>query len=378
LDAASARLETTRQELAAAEIKDTQMATKLQQARADLAAAVAAVVAGQARLDAQQAKAGQVVRDQYQQQTNLLPVALLVDPNSTEDLQTRLQWSTTLFDSAQAEIDRLTALQRQLNAARARQSELEATVAAARREAAANLKIKKGLQARAAAEEETVAQLVRQREASEDAAAADVAQDKARYSELIKERASVERRIDARIAKAAAERRAAERAAAARKRAAERKANARRSHSTAKSSGHTRGSSMSSAGHGFSYPVPARVTSAFGMRFHPVLRYWKLHDGTDLGAGCGTPIRAPRSGRVAERYYNAGYGNRLMIDHGYIGGRYVTTGYNHASRYIVRVGQRVHKGQVIGYVGSTGFSTGCHLHLMVWLNGRLRNPMTWF
>ncbi|HJY45695.1 MAG TPA: M23 family metallopeptidase, partial [Propionibacteriaceae bacterium] len=342
----------------------------------DLAAAVAAVVAGQVRLDAQQAKAGQVVRDQYQQQTNLLPIALVVDPNSTEDLQTRLQWSTTLFDSAQAEIDRLTALQRQLNAARARKSELEATVAAARREAAANLKIKKGLQARAAAEEETVAQLVRQRKASEDAAAADVAQDKARYSELIKERASVERRIAARIAKAAAKRKAAERAAE-RKRAAE----ARRSHSTSKHtqrSRQTRRSTMSSAGHGFSYPVPARVTSAFGMRFHPVLRYWKLHDGTDLGAGCGTPIRAPRAGRVAERYYNAGYGKRLMIDHGYVRGRYVTTGYNHASRYIVRVGQRVQKGQVIGYVGSTGFSTGCHLHLMVWLNGRLRNPMTWF
>ena len=381
LDAANARLETTRQELAAAQVKDTQMATKLQQARADLAAAVAAVVAGQARLDAQQAKAGQVIRDQYQQQTNLLPVALLVDPNSTEDLQTRLQWSTTLFDSAQAEIDRLTALQRQLNAARARQSELEATVAAARREAAANLKIKKGLQARAAAEEETVAQLVRQRKASEDAAAADVAQDKARYSELIKERASVERRIGARIAKAASERRAAERAAAARKRAADRKADARRSNSSSKHtqrSRQTRRSTMSSAGHGFSYPVPARVTSAFGMRFHPVLRYWKLHDGTDLGAGCGTPIRAPRAGRVAERYYNAGYGKRLMIDHGRIAGKYVTTGYNHASRYIVRVGQRVHKGQVVGYVGSTGFSTGCHLHLMVWLNGRLRNPMTWF
>ena len=86
LDAANARLETTRQELAAAQAKDTQMATKLQQARADLAAAVAAVVAGQARLDAQQAKAGQVIRDQYQQQTNLLPVALLVDPNSTEGI----------------------------------------------------------------------------------------------------------------------------------------------------------------------------------------------------------------------------------------------------------------------------------------------------
>jgi murein DD-endopeptidase MepM/ murein hydrolase activator NlpD len=374
LDVATARLTTTRQELRVAQTKDAQMAAKLQQARADLAVAVAAVVAGQARLEAQQAKAGQVVRDQYQKQTNLLPIALLVDPDSTEDLQTRLQWSTTLFDTAQAEIDRLTFLQRQLNAARARQAEQEAKVAAARSEAAANLKIKKGLEARAAAQEATVARLLGQRKTAEDAAATDVAQDKARYSELVKERASVERRIAARIAKAAAER----------KRAAERKA-AQRSRSTAKHnhrSSHprrsTHHSTMSSAGHGFSFPVAAHITSPFGMRFHPVLHYWKLHDGTDFGAGCGTPIRAPRAGRVAERYYNAGYGNRLMIDHGYLGGRYVTTGYNHASRYIVRVGQRVQRGQVIGYVGSTGFSTGCHLHLMVWLNGRLRNPMTWF
>jgi murein DD-endopeptidase MepM/ murein hydrolase activator NlpD len=376
LDAATARLTTTRQELRVAQTKDAHMATRLQQVRADLAAAVAAVADGQARLDAQQAKAGQVIRDQYQQQTNLLPVAMLVDPDSTEDFQTRLQWSTTLFDSAQAEIDRLIVLQRQLNAARARQAELEAEVAAARREAAANLKIKKGLQARAAAQEASVARLLRQWKSAEDAAATDVAQDKARYAELIKERTSVERRIAARIAKAAAERnRAAERAAAERKRTAERKAAQRSSKHSNRPSPRR---SMSSAGHGFSYPVPAHITSPFGMRFHPVLRYWKLHDGTDFGAACGTPIRAPRAGRVAERYYNAGYGNRLMIDHGYLGGRYVTTGYNHASRYIVRIGQRVQKGQVIGYVGSTGFSTGCHLHLMVWLNGRLRNPMTWF
>ncbi len=371
LDKAAARLTTTRQELRVAQTKDAHMAARLEQARADLAAAVAAVVAGQARLDAQQAKAGQVVRDQYQQQTNLLPIALLVDPDSGEDLQTRLQWSTTLFDTAQAEIDRLTLLQRQLNAARAQQAELEEKVAAARREAAANLKIKKGLEARAEAQEATVARLLRQRKTAEDAAATDVAHDKARYSELIKERASVERRIAARIAKAAAERKAAERAA-------ERKASQRSGSAAKQRSRQPQRSTMSSASHGFSFPVPARITSAFGMRFHPVLRYWKLHDGTDFGAACGTPIRAPRAGRVAERYYNVGYGKRLMIDHGYLGGRYVTTGYNHASRYTVRVGQRVHKGQVIGYVGSTGFSTGCHLHLMVWLNGRLRNPMTWF
>ena len=380
LDAATARLTTTRQELRVAQTKDAHMATRLQQARADLAAAVAAVVAGQARLDAQQAKAGQVVRDQYQQQTNLLPIALLVDPDSSEDLQTRLQWSTTLFDSAQAEIDRLTVLQRQLNAARARQAELEAKVAAARREAAANLKIKKGLEARAEAQEATVARLLRQRKTAEDAAATDVAQDKARYSELIKERhrwSGASPRGLPRQQQSASGRRN-ERPQSGSGRPSARLAAIDRRRSSNRPSSALSAHTMSSAGHGFSFPVPAHITSPFGMRFHPVLRYWKLHDGTDFGAACGTPIRAPRAGRVAERYYNAGYGNRLMIDHGYLGGRYVTTGYNHASRYIVRVGQRVQKGQVIGYVGSTGFSTGCHLHLMVWLNGRLRNPMTWF
>jgi len=326
-------------------------------------------------LDAEQTKAGQMIRDQYQQQSNLLPVAVLLDPHSTEDVQTRLQWSTTLFDSTQAQIDRLTSLQRQLDAARVRKAELKAKVAAARHEAAANLKIKKSLELRATAEKATVAQLVHQRKVAEDQAEADVAQDKAHYADLVKERASVEKRIAARIAKAAAERkRAAERAAAKRKEGAAR----RSSHATSNHTHRSSGSAASSAGHGFSFPVAARITSPFGMRFHPVLHYWKLHDGTDFGAACGTPIRAAYAGRVAERYYNAGYGNRLMIDHGYVGGRYVTTGYNHASHYIVHVGQRVREGQIIGYVGTTGFSTGCHLHLMVWIGGRLRNPMTWF
>ena len=375
LDVASAQLATTRQELSAAEVQDSRMAVRLRIARADLGVAIAAVNAGQARLDAEQTKAGQMIRDQYQQQSNLLPVAVLLDPHSTEDVQTRLQWSTTLFDSTQAQIDRLTLLQRQLDAARVRKAEPKAKVVAARHEAAANLKLKKSLELRATAEKGTVAQLVRQRKAAEDQAEADVAQDKAHYADLVKERASVEKRIAARIAKAAAERkRAAERAAAERKAGAAR----RSSHATSKHRHRSSGSTTSSAGHGFSFPVAARITSPFGMRFHPVLHYWKLHDGTDFGAACGTPIRAAYAGRVAERYYNAGYGNRLMIDHGYVGGRYVTTGYNHASHYVVHVGQRVREGQIIGYVGTTGFSTGCHLHLMVWIGGRLRNPMTWF
>ena len=125
-------------------------------------------------------------------------------------------------------------------------------------------------------------------------------------------------------------------------------------------------------------PVGGAITSPYGRRFHPVLHVWKLHDGTDFGASCGTPIRAAAAGRVTARHFSTGYGNRLMIDHGTLGGRGLVTGYNHAIRYTVGVGAVVRRGQVIGYVGSTGYSTGCHLHLMAWVNGGLTDPMRVF
>ena len=410
LASARIRLARTQSELAIARSEDLRMAAQLLQAQAELATASARVVIGQQNLAAEEAIAGDVIRDQYQQQSNLLPIAVLVDTSSPADLQTRLQWSTTMFDSTQAEIDRLTIIQRQLDAAKARKAELAAQVRADRKAAAAALRTKQTLEARAANEEANVQSLLSQQRAIEEAAADDVAEDKAQYAKLTSERASVEKRIAIRIAEAkvaAARKAAAEKAAklAARKAAAAERA--RKAQEQARERAHrgsaktrqkattknnqsstsqkkaapkksTHRTSMASASHGFSYPVSGPITSAFGMRFHPVLRYWKLHDGTDFGAGCGSPIRAPYSGRVAERYYNAGYGNRLMIDHGFRSGKYVTTGYNHASRYVVHIGQHVRKGQLIGYVGSTGFSTGCHLHLMVWLNGRVTNPMTWF
>ena len=413
LDSARAALAQTQQELAAAHAADVAMAKRLRKARADLAKAKAAVAAAQRALDAQVAMAGNMVRDQYQQQTNLLPIAVLMENSSTADLQTRLQWSTTMFDTTSATIDTLTALERKLAAKKARQAELAAEVAAERRKAADNLKLKQRLQQQAEAQEAQVSRLVDERQAVENAAAADVARDRAQYARLSQERASVEQRIAARVAqaKAAAARRAAQeqarqraQQAAAERAAARAAAAAQRARQVAKapvrrSSGSVSaprprprptytpppaprpsigGPSSSGASHGFSYPVSAPITSPYGMRFHPVLHYWKLHDGTDFGAGCGSAIRAPYAGRVAERYYNSAYGNRLMIDHGSVDGRYVTTGYNHAIRYTVSVGQHVSKGEVIGYVGTTGYSTGCHLHLMVWLDGGRTNPMTWF
>lgn len=130
--------------------------------------------------------------------------------------------------------------------------------------------------------------------------------------------------------------------------------------------------------HGFSMPVPGPVTSPFGMRVHPITGVRKLHDGTDWGAGCGTPIRAPYAGTVTTVTFTGAWGNRLILDHGMVDGRAVRTSYNHALGYTVRPGQRVAAGQVIGRVGSTGYSTGCHLHLQLWLDGGIVDPLSWF
>jgi murein DD-endopeptidase MepM/ murein hydrolase activator NlpD len=174
-------------------------------------------------------------------------------------------------------------------------------------------------------------------------------------------------------ARAEAERRAAARVAAA-ERAARKSAAIL---ATAEASGAV-GTIGPAGSNGFRRPVAGAITSPYGQRLHPVLRVWKLHDGTDFGASCGTPIRAPYAGRVTRAYYNTAYGQRLILDHGVVDGQRVQTGYNHAARYVVAPGQRVTRGETLGYVGSTGYSTGCHLHLMVWLGGRLIDPMRWF
>ncbi len=119
-----------------------------------------------------------------------------------------------------------------------------------------------------------------------------------------------------------------------------------------------------------SAPVPGPITSAFGFRRHPILGYRRMHAGLDFRASYGTPIRAATDGVVAMAGRNGGYGNFVKLNHG---GCYAT-GYGHMSRIAVRAGSRVSRGQVIGYVGSTGLSTGPHLHYELWCSGRPVNP----
>ncbi len=119
-------------------------------------------------------------------------------------------------------------------------------------------------------------------------------------------------------------------------------------------------------------PVSGPITSGFGSRRHPVLGYQRMHSGLDFGASHGTPIYAVTDGRVVYAARKGGYGNFVQINHG----GNLATGYGHMSRIAARNGQIVRRGQIIGYVGSTGLSTGPHLHYELYRAGRPINPLS--
>ncbi|MDP4152936.1 MAG: peptidoglycan DD-metalloendopeptidase family protein [Bacillota bacterium] len=126
----------------------------------------------------------------------------------------------------------------------------------------------------------------------------------------------------------------------------------------------------------FTWPAPGytTITCPFGNRIHPITGKAELHTGVDIGAPYGATVVAANGGKVIKAAYNVAYGNCIVIDHG--GGK--TTLYAHLSKFLVSNGDTVTKGQEIGKVGTTGFSTGPHLHFEIRENGSCVNPMSYF
>ena len=133
------------------------------------------------------------------------------------------------------------------------------------------------------------------------------------------------------------------------------------------------GQGVAPSGHGLlGVPIPgALVTSPFGSRMHPIFHEIRMHTGVDFGADAGTPIRAAADGVVVAAGPRGGYGNATIIDHG----RSMATLYAHQSSIVVNPGDQVRRGQVIGYVGCTGYCTGPHLHFEVRINGTPVDPL---
>ncbi|MDN5686805.1 MAG: peptidoglycan DD-metalloendopeptidase family protein [Brachybacterium sp.] len=140
------------------------------------------------------------------------------------------------------------------------------------------------------------------------------------------------------------------------------------------SGGDTSSSRSANTGGGWAYPVNARLNSNFGWRDHPIYHTRKLHAGVDFPVACGTPVGATHSGRVIAHAYNSGAGKKMILSHGIHNGKLVTSSYHHLQSYGPPVGTQVSAGDTIGQVGTSGSSTGCHLHFEIQEDGNSVDP----
>ncbi|MEP7370258.1 MAG: peptidoglycan DD-metalloendopeptidase family protein, partial [Dermatophilaceae bacterium] len=291
---------------------------------------------------------GNMARDAYQQGA-VSGLSIALEAQSPEDFTNRMVMMDTVMRVRGATL-------RGLSTMKAEGKAVQVHLVAVRKQVAA-LKVKAQAALVAATSARDLAAAAKTRldllYAAQTRYAAKVATEKASEITRIK---TMKAQSDALAAVLAARAKAA-RAKAAREQAA-REAAARAAHRPVPPS-----SSLGSSNGYLSYPVNGPTSSEFGMRFDPVMQRYQLHAGLDFAVNCGTPVHAAADGdviMVTPEYASGGYGNRLVIDHGFLRGVDLTTTYNHLSSFVV-TGGHVSRGQVVAYSGTTGFSTGCHL-----------------
>ena len=347
LSSARATLSSVRVQLEEAREEDARMQAELDKAQARLELARADVVAGQVALESQQEQVRDTVVGLYQQgEPGLLALTGYLNSETVDELTRRMEYADTLVENEATTFEDLHAAEVLLKIRAYDVQAAEEQVAQQRARSAEHLRETEALEERAeasklaavSARQEVEEQLVRRRE-TQAAAIRARKHDLAVLAKLKKEEQRIKEQI---LAAAAAD----------------------------------NGPGYVGSNDGFLLsPVAGYVTSGFGYRTHPIYGYYGLHDGTDFGAGCGTAMRASGTGTVISAYYSSVYGNRLYLNVGKVNGRNITVVYNHASSYRVGVGDRVERGETVGYVGSTGWSTGCHLHYTVLQDGDPVDPM---
>jgi murein DD-endopeptidase MepM/ murein hydrolase activator NlpD len=350
LTTAKTDLATARGKLEVAQERDAEMQAELTAAEQALAEAEAALTQGQTDREAQRERLANTVADMYSEgDPQLIAFASLMDSESTEELTRREGVRDVVIGQEARQYDQLKASEVLLEVQEQQVSAARDDVAAKRQAAAEHLTLMQQLESEKQAARDAVVSLVVERRDARGEAQEARAADIAKIKKLEKEQKALQEKLRKRALAALARERAAGRSTA---------------------TGPTAGTLM--------HPVDGYVTSPFGYREHPIYHYWGLHDGVDFGGGCGTPERAAAPGKVVASYWSDVYGNRLVIDVGVIAGRGVSIIYNHADKYLVGVGDTVSEGQVVGYEGSTGWSTGCHLHFTVMENGTAVDPMKYF
>ncbi len=341
LTGAQRRLAAAQKNLDAAARLDAQMQARLQAAEHRLALARVALDQARDRVTEQRAAIGRLAASNYANgDPALMGLSVLLNSQDPAEVTTQMNTVTSLMSRQTTLLESLKIARAQMKAEEAKVETARAAVAVQRKAAAQNLVRKQGLEQSAAEARAEVATFVK----------------RARYAEYVATRA---RRADLSQLRAA------------------KKQEARIRELILERALRQKGGYSGDTGGFLLRPVPGPVTSSYGYRRHPIYGYWGLHDGTDFSAPCGTPERAGSSGTVISKVWSDVYGNRLYLDIGRVNGKNMTLVYNHMSSYSANTGERVRRGEILGRAGSTGWSTGCHLHFTVLLNGNPVDPMNY-
>jgi len=349
LPGARAAATSAAEQFSAAQARDAEMQRKLDEAVAAEKAAEAQLRVVAARVAETKRLIGRFARRTYQQGA-LLQLSVVLQARTPAELLERFAVVRTVLRSESAALDRLHRAQAELTQQERELAARRSEVTARREEAAQQLRDTQQLNQQAQTARQQVQALVKEREDAKVAAQRERARDLASYNVMRAEQQKLERMIRE-LARQARER-------------------------NARDSDDFPDSSLDGDGY-LSRPTYGLVTSGFGYRLHPLLGYRRMHTGTDFRAATGTPIFTAASGRVISTGSTAGYGRRVIVEHGEVNGVYLVTTYNHLSSISVHVGQRVSRGQQVGKAGATGLATAPHLHFEVLVDGSFQDPMKW-
>lgn len=372
---ARAALRRANAKVKAADKKNRETGRQLEVAKADEAKATTALRKTAADRKQTEAAVGDIARHTYQRgglgSLSLTLQALSGGPNPAD----RMSLANTVMRYQAKTLARLTTESAQRRAQEDHLSAVRREVARLKAKAEAGLLEAKQARAKAQRAKHSVERSLAKQRARNRAFQAQKKRERAQLHRMQRQSDKLEKILKAR-AKAARERAAKRRAAKARAEARARAARARAAQSESRSSSHTSVNPAPRRGGFLSYPLIAPMSSPFGYRYHPILHIQMLHAGQDFAAACGTPVRAAASGTVIDAGWRGPSGQRVTVDHGMVNGVDLATAYYHLSRIVV-YGGHVERGQLLGYSGTTGRSTGCHMHFETRENGVPVNPMKW-
>jgi murein DD-endopeptidase MepM/ murein hydrolase activator NlpD len=364
LPAARTVLETAQNAAAAADRANAVAAQELEAARASEKKAQDKLSNTTKAVASSRTRVAQFAAQIYQEQ-GFGQLDMALSSNDPQQFADRIALVDTVMDVQSQTMDRLATEQASLTALEDHLSALRADSAEKKQQAEAALKRAQGAREAAVRAKAELDALAAQQATQAKTVAGKLATEKQRLASMEAEQARLHKVL---VQRAAEQRRRAE---------AARRAAAKKHHSSGgTTSGRSNGGTSTRSNGFLSRPVDGPITSEFGMRFHPLYHIWKLHSGRDFGVPCGTPVHAAASGDIISAGWGGGYGNRIVIDHGLVSGVGLASTYNHLTRF-VRTGGHVSRGQVIAYSGTTGTSTGCHLHFETLENGNFVDPRKW-